>query len=128
MAALEAFRRLGDSECQQIFSDFTDAAKHPLQERLDTIGQTGQSYLAWIRFVDAELRGRCLQSDVVAFTGPGSQVVSFCGDRFTRQINRGGLGRLATAIIHEELHSLGLGENPPSSLEITRRVELRCGS
>jgi hypothetical protein len=32
----------------------------------------------------------------------------------------------ATIVIHEELHSLGLGENPPSSLEITARVVARC--
>jgi len=30
------------------------------------------------------------------------------------------------ALIHESLHSLGLGENPPSSLEITSRVISRC--
>ena len=30
-------------------------------------------------------------------------------------------------IIHETLHSLGLGENPPTSDEITWRVFSRCG-
>jgi hypothetical protein len=30
-------------------------------------------------------------------------------------------------LIHELLHSLGLGENPPSSAEITRQVTKRCG-
>lgn len=30
-------------------------------------------------------------------------------------------------IIHEMLHSLGLGENPPTSDEITKRVVQRCG-
>jgi hypothetical protein len=29
-------------------------------------------------------------------------------------------------VIHEMLHTLGLGENPPSSREITRRVNGRC--
>jgi hypothetical protein len=29
-------------------------------------------------------------------------------------------------LIHEMLHSLGLGENPPSSREITERVIDRC--
>ena len=29
-------------------------------------------------------------------------------------------------IIHEFLHSLGLGENPPSSAEITKQVQTRC--
>jgi hypothetical protein len=30
-------------------------------------------------------------------------------------------------VIHEMLHSLGLGENPPSSREITKQVTARCG-
>jgi hypothetical protein len=30
-------------------------------------------------------------------------------------------------VIHEWLHSLGLGENPPSSDYITTRVRARCG-
>jgi hypothetical protein len=46
------------------------------------------------------------------------------------------LGRLAAAepgraeaiVIHEVLHSLGLGENPPSSEDITAAVERRCRS
>jgi hypothetical protein len=65
---------------------------------------------------------------VLAFTTPGSQVVSFCGEQFTGRINRQDLGRLAIIVLHEELYSLGLGEDPPTSAEITRRVESRCGS
>jgi hypothetical protein len=30
-------------------------------------------------------------------------------------------------VIHEMLHTLGLGENPPTSLEITQQVKRRCG-
>jgi hypothetical protein len=33
----------------------------------------------------------------------------------------------ANRAIHEMLHTLGLGENPPTTSEITRRVEMRCG-
>jgi hypothetical protein len=35
--------------------------------------------------------------------------------------------RTEAVIIHESLHSLGLGENPPTSREITDRVVERCG-
>ena len=128
MAVIEAHRRLGNPQCQQIFSDFDDASDRTLKAKLEEIGQTGQSYLGWIWFVDGGSEGRCAQADVSAFTSPGSQVVRFCGDRFTRAISRKGIGFLATVVIHEELHSLGLGEDPPSSTEITRRVEFRCGS
>ena len=128
MAVLEAHRRLGGENCQEVFGDFQDSSGRPLQERLDSIGQTGQSYLGWLWFWNGEQSGACDRSEVLAFTTPGSQVVSFCGERFTRAIGRRGLGSLAVTIIHEELHSLGLGEDPPTSLEITRRVEARCGS
>ena len=57
MAVLEAHRRLGDANCQEIFSDFKDASDRVLQERLDSIGQTGQSYLSWIWFRDAGATG-----------------------------------------------------------------------
>jgi hypothetical protein len=32
----------------------------------------------------------------------------------------------AQAVVHELLHSLGLGENPPTSREITAQVLKRC--
>src|SRR5262245_51548730 len=127
-AALEAHRRLGDPACRQIFSEFRDGSGRPLQKRLDAIGQTAESYLGWLWFVDGGVSGRCERSEVVAFTSPGSQVVRFCGERFTRALAARGPGFLAAIVIHEELHSLGLGEDPPTSGEITRRVEARCGS
>jgi hypothetical protein len=34
---------------------------------------------------------------------------------------------VVASFIHEILHTLGLGENPPSSREITKRVIARCG-
>jgi hypothetical protein len=128
MAVVEAHRRLAGETCREIFGDFRDSSGRPLQERLDSIGQTPQSYLGWIRFSDAQLRGPCARTDVLAFTTPGSQVVSFCGEKFQRAIRRRGVGLVSVIIIHEELHSLGLGEDPPSSEEITRHVQARCGS
>jgi hypothetical protein len=36
-------------------------------------------------------------------------------------------GSLAEAmVIHEMLHTLGLGENPPTPFEITERIRARC--
>ena len=35
-------------------------------------------------------------------------------------------GALEATLIHEALHTLGLGENPPTSREITSRVVSRC--
>jgi hypothetical protein len=127
VAVFEAYRRLGDPVCREVFSEFRDDSGRPLQERLDAIGETAGSYLGWLRFVDGGVGGRCERDEVVAFTSPGSPVVRFCGDRFTRAVTKRGVGFLASIVIHEELHSLGLGENPPTSEEITRRVQARCG-
>jgi hypothetical protein len=45
-----------------------------------------------------------------------------CGPAF-RELSR---VHRENALIHEMLHTLGLGENPPSSPEITKRVNERC--
>ena len=126
-AVREAHRRMETPECRELFRDFRDAGGRTAQENLDSIGVTGQSYLGWLWFVDGSGQIRCRDARVVAFTVPGSRVVYFCGDRFRHQLERRGLGALAVTILHEELHTLGVGEDPPSSLEITRRVEVRCG-
>ena len=64
MAVIEAHRRLGNPQCQQIFSDFDDASDRTLKAKLEEIGQTGQSYLGWIWFVDGGSEGRCAQAEV----------------------------------------------------------------
>jgi len=126
LAVLAAYRRLKDPACTQVFLDFRDSSGRPLQARLDELGQTGQSYLGWIRFDHGWELGACRFPGVFAMTTPGSRVVRFC-ERFGQAV-QSSPGALANLVIHEELHSLGLGENPPSSQEITRRVASRCGS
>jgi hypothetical protein len=126
LAILDARRRLDRPQCQKVFSEFADSSGHALKERLETLDRSAKSYLDGMVFSDGEGRAPCLGSDALATTAPGSRVVFICGGRFTRRI-RTGLAPLAIIVIHEELHSLGLRENPPSSAEITRRVALRCG-
>jgi hypothetical protein len=66
---------------------------------------------------------------VFAFTTPGSRSVYVCSSPFMTLGRRAGLISPATVVIHEMLHSLGLGEGGPfpSSIEITLRVQTRCG-
>jgi hypothetical protein len=45
-----------------------------------------------------------------------------------RSLRRAAPGIRENTLIHEMLHSLGLGENPPSSGEINGQVMRRCGS
>ena len=44
-----------------------------------------------------------------------------------RGAGRGVNLRREAILIHEALHSLGLGEDPPSSDYITERIRARCG-
>ena len=127
-AVMGARRRLAQPECQQMFSEFRDASGRTLQENLDALGQTPASYLGQILFVDGAGLRRCKAStNVFAMTDQGSRVVYICGRQFAF-VDGNNATQTEAFIIHEELHSLGLGENPPSSKEITARVLTSCGS
>ncbi len=117
-----AHERLGRPECARLFTDFTDEKGRPLQERLDLLGLSGQEFLRYIGFYEGYGHRRCGQSQVLAFTQPGSLAVRVCP-----QVARQDGVTVELVLIHELLHSLGLGENPPSSAEITRQVTKRCG-
>jgi hypothetical protein len=106
-------------------TEFTDGEGRPLAERLDALGRTPQSYLGDILFEDGSQAGACAPRDVLAVTNPGSRVVWICPRQFVAVAYRDPV-EAELILIHEMLHSLGLGENPPSSHEITRRVEQRC--
>ena len=123
----EASRRLDKAECRRIFEDFRDASGRPLQQNLDALGRTGQAHLRWLIFYNAASEKFCGNRDAVAATNPGARLVHLCPDQFleARFLTP---GYTATLILHEELHSLGLGENPPSSREITLAVIARCGT
>jgi hypothetical protein len=121
-----AHRRLADSRCQEVFSDFTEPSGRSLQAVLDEQGQTGQSYLSLLIFYEGADAAGCRVPGVLAFTHPGSRVVFVCSKWF-REASALNPAKVEAVIIHESLHSLGLGENPPRSQDITARVVARCG-
>jgi hypothetical protein len=125
-AVAGAARRLDDPGCRAIFSDFQDAAGAPLQGRLDALGVSGRDYLSLVHFADGSTRRTCHRGDVAAVTAPGSRVVYVCG-RLFQEVAAQSAKRAEIVVLHEALHTLGLGENPPDSLTITRRVGERCG-
>jgi hypothetical protein len=128
-ALLRAFDSLADPKCQGIFSDFHDASGRKLQENLDALGETGQSYLGkLVLFYEGANSRACSSSrgeDISAATATGSRVVFICGANFATGRRPKPFGPEAV-IIHETLHSLGLGENPPTSDAITWQVFSRC--
>lgn len=114
--------RLADPRCQEVLSDFTDESGQPLGVKLQANGRTPAQALRVLRFFDDGMAPQCQAGTVMAFTHPGSQVIRVCGRQF-----RDRDPEAATIIvIHEFLHALGLGENPPTSHEITARVVARC--
>lgn len=120
-----AHRLLGDPGCQSVFSDFIDASGRRLQDVLDERGETGQSHLRRLLFYDGSEAPGCRVPGALAFTQPGSYVVYVCSQWF-RETFATNPSKVEAVIIHESLHSLGLGENPPPSHEITARVMERC--
>lgn len=125
-AAAGALRRLQNPKCQRLFSEFKDASGRTLQEELDALGQTPASFMAWILFADGGAERHCANANVLALTEPGSRAVWICGKQFART-DQTDPGMTEAVLIHEELHALGLGENPPLSTFITSRVKARCG-
>lgn len=124
-AFAEAARWLRRDPCVRLLTEFRDVGGRPLSERLARTGLAPDRFLGELVVVDGDRRSFCQSSRVLAGTRPGSREVAFCGRRFLRTLmqDRG----LATAVvIHEALHSLGLGENPPSPEEITDRVLEKC--
>jgi|SoiMethySBSTD1v2_1073268.scaffolds.fasta_scaffold06951_1 hypothetical protein len=126
IAALDAASiRLADEQCQRILDDFERFTSGRLKERLSALSVSIEHYPSRLGFVDGS-RHRACRSGVLAFTAPGSRVVGVCVGELKRTWTEN-REHVIAGMIHEVLHTLGLGENPPSSHEITRRVLARCG-
>ena len=122
-----AAARLGRPGCAAVLEDFTGVETgRPLSSRLVTSGVSPREFLSRLTYRKAPPRGPCARSDVLAYTSPGSLVIWVCADTF-EEIEARDDALASSILIHETLHSLGLGENPPTSAEITERVRERCG-
>jgi hypothetical protein len=121
----DAARWLSGPQCARLFSEFQDTDGHPLDARLRQLQSTPADYLHLIYFLDGERHPTCQRHGILAFTEVGSRVVYVCGRDFTRAWNRAPREIVAT-LIHEMLHSLGLGESPPTPRDISDRVQKLC--
>jgi hypothetical protein len=123
-----ATERLNRPGCQRIFTDFADGSGLPLRVALEESTRSAVEYLVErVWFVDGGDDRQCRADAVtVAYTAAGNHVIRICAgrfaERFTRETRAGEI-----VIIHELLHTLGLGENPPKSSDITKQVTARCG-
>lgn len=120
-----AAQKLQDPECQRLLTDFKDGEGRPLQENLEKWGVGPAEYLEMIPFLDGSSQALCRWGKVDFVTSPGVPRVFVCGPFAATQLREPGTAE--AEVIHEMLHTLGLGENPPTSAEITSRVKGRCG-
>src|SRR5829696_239313 len=121
--ALEgASRWLAQAKCQTLFLEFKDERQVPLTARLRQLKTDPEGYLRMVLFLDGADSATCTRHGVLAFTAQGSRVIYLCGRDFERQWRRD-VAEVQATVIHEMLHSLGLGENPPSPRAITHRIQ-----
>jgi hypothetical protein len=136
-AALEraragAARRLYDPQCLKVLTDFRDGAGQTLDRALEAWRMSAADYLQVVRFEDGSLSPACDRPSVLLRTAPGLPWVYVCpggpGKPHSRfaEVELHNPALAEAMIIHEMLHTLGLGENPPSTFEITERVRQRC--
>jgi hypothetical protein len=121
-----ATARLSRPGCRDLFADLTDEVGERLSTKLQKSGRSPAEAFALLRFVDDGAAPQCRAAKTLAFTQAGSPVIRVCGRQFR---NRFAQNRTTTEmiVIHEFLHALGLGENPPTSEAITNLVAARCG-
>lgn len=122
LAANGAAERLSVARCAAVLSDFRDAEGRTLRERLEASGVTLDDHLRRLWFVRGEGQRPCSSTRTSAFTVPGGHMVFVCPSVFRHPVTM----HDQLLLIHEFLHTLGLGENPPTSAEITKQVTRRC--
>jgi hypothetical protein len=124
-ASDRAARLLRRPECRSLLSDFVDAEGRLLAENLEPHAMPPEEYLARIALLDGSGLRLCETSRAMLFTTPKAQRIFVC--RPFVEVARRQPYEAEVGLIHEMLHTLGLGENPPTSAEITLQVKRRCG-
>ena len=121
-----AAARLSRPSCQAVLADFADETGRNLLTPLIAAGRSPVDAFAGLQFVDHDTAPQCATGKNLAFTQTGSQLIHVCGREFVKRSRRN-RKTAEIIVIHEFLHTLGLGENPPTSQTITAQVTLRCG-
>lgn len=115
---------LGAPRCQELLSEFSDRQGRVLRDRLAELNMSLADYLGVLIVENGETHARCGEQGVLAFTVVGSRVIRVCGRAFARAAKDA--KEVRATMVHEVLHTLGLGENPPSPRFITYRVRQLC--
>ena len=119
-----AVRRIEQPGCQRLLDEFKDRSGRSLRENLATWNRSAADYLRTMPFRDGSFHPFCRSAKSALVSVVGMRPVFVCPS-FRKEAQRDPWSA-ESWIIHEMLHTLGLGENPPSSREITQRVNERC--
>lgn len=123
----EAAARLAEPGCARILTDFRDVAGRTLTARLETTGLDASAYVRSVVFRVGRGVGRCQSRRFLMVTTVVGRVVWVCETQYYREEHEEPDVAVAL-VLHEVLHTLGLGEDPPSSEEITAHVMARCSA
>jgi hypothetical protein len=119
-----ALRKLEQPGCLRLLDEFKDPSGRTLAANLAEWDRTPVEYLRTTPFRDGSFSTLCRGGGSALISMPGMRPVFVCPS-FKRQAEKDPWAA-ENWVIHEMLHTLGLGENPPSSREITQRVSERC--
>jgi hypothetical protein len=119
-----ALSKLALPGCSEIYGDFKLPNGVTPRSELVRLGIEPKEFLRRLLFVDGSRDRLCRTGRAVLTATPGSHVIRVCPDFARFQLRDPNLS--ASLIIHESLHALGLGEDPPSGRDITQRIERRC--
>jgi hypothetical protein len=120
-----ALERLESQQCQAVYQDFEDSRGRTLDENLALKGTTAREHLKRLRWVDGARHSLCQNPGIFLAARVGQDRIFVCPRQFVAHATRYPT-KTAGLILHEQLHALGLGENPPSSEAISKRVFFRC--
>jgi hypothetical protein len=119
-----AARKLEQPRCRFLLEEFRDKQGRTLAENLVMWDRSASEYLRMVPFRDGSVHPPCTSGRSTLFTVVGSFPVFVCPN--FRKEARDNPWAAENWVIHEMLHTLGLGEDPPASREITQRVNERC--
>ena len=119
-----AIQKVALPECAAVYADFELAKGGTPRDALNRTGMAPEELFESLVFVEGSRDPSCRRTPAVLKATPGRYVIAVCPE--FAQVAMRDPGLSASLIIHESLHALGLGEDPPSSKAITRQVERRC--
>ena len=119
-----ALAMLASPDCPGIYTEFRRPDGRTPRDELERMGIGPQEFLESLVFTDGSREAVCRKGRAVMTATPDRALIYVCPS-FAR-FHLGSPRRAAAVVLHESLHALGLGENPPSSDDITRRVERSC--